>query len=135
MLVLDLATDALRQIGIISESETPSAEQGQAAVTRLNDLFAEWAEKGVDLGWNPKDTTGDSVALPLGHAKGVKAQLAELLAGDYGVDAPATVLRDAQDSKNMMQRQALQASFARPNLRAMPLGNGGVFDITTGTWH
>lgn len=136
MLVLELATDALRLCGVIGETQTPSAEQGQSAVTRLNDLMFQWEEKGVDLGWNTKATTADTVVLPLGHVKGIKAQLAELLASDYGVldSLPQIVLRDAEDSRTMLQRQALQIAFGRPNLRAMPLGEtgGGLFDINSG---
>lgn len=134
MIALDLITASLRSIGIIGETQTPSAEQGSDAVTRLNDLFAQWAEKGVDLGWNPKDLTTDTVVLPPGHVQGIKAQLAELLASDYGVDVPPVVIRDAEDSRTILMRQALQAAFGRPNLRAMPLGNTGVYNILTGTY-
>lgn len=137
MLVLELATDALRLCGVIGETQTPSAEQGQSAVTRLNDLMFQWEEKGVDLGWNSKATTADTVVLPLGHVKGIKAQLAELLASDYGVldSLPQTVIRDAEDSRNMLQRQVLQLAFSRPNLNSMPMGEsgGGLLDIASGT--
>lgn len=134
MLVLDIVTGSLRATGIIGETQSPSAEQGQAAVTRLNDLMFLWAERGVDLGWNTKATTADTVILPLGWVHGIKAQLGELLSNDYGVDPPVTVLRDADESRNMMNRQALQMAFSPPNLQAMPLGRGSWFDITTGTW-
>ncbi len=133
MLVLELVTGALRQSGVIGETQDPSADQGQSAVTRLNDLMAEWAEKGVDFGWNVKSTTADTVVLPLGHIKGVKAQLAELLASDYGVDPLPITVRDAAESRNMMQRQALQMQFERPSLTGLPVSQG-VFDILTGTW-
>lgn len=136
MLVLDIVTGSLRMIGVIGETQTPSAEQGQASVDRLNDLMHQWAEKGVELGWNTKSTTADTVVLPLGFVGGIKAQLAELLANDYGVDLPPVVARDAEDSRTMLNRQALQMSFGRPNLYSMPMGesNPGAFDITTGTW-
>jgi len=135
MIVLELITGSLRSIGIIGETQNPSAEQGQAATTRLNDLMFQWQEKGVELGWNQKDAAGDPIALPSGLLGGIKAQLAELLANDYGVDAPPLVLREADDSRTMLNRQALQAAFGRPNLRSLPLGesSAGRFDITTGT--
>lgn len=132
MLVLELATDSLRAIGIIGETQDPSAEQGQSAVDRLNDLMFLWAEKGADLGWNTKATTADTVVLQLGYIHGIKAQLAELLASDYGVEPPPVVLRDADDSRTMLERRVVQAALARPNLRAMPLGASGWFDILTG---
>lgn len=133
MNVLDIVTGSLRSIGIIGESKTPSAEQGSNATTKLNDLMSYWAEKGVHVGWNVKAATTDTVALPLGLVQGIKAQLAELLASDYGVDIPPVVIREAADSRNLMQRQALQMQFSRPDLSAMPLSSG-VYDILTGTY-
>jgi hypothetical protein len=131
--VLDIATGSLRAIGIIGESKTPSAEQGANAVTRLNDLMTQWAEKGVNVGWDVKAATTDTVAVPLGLVHGIKAQLAELLASDYGVDIPPVVIREAAESRTLMQRQALQLQFTRPDLSAMPL-SAGVYDINTGTY-
>jgi hypothetical protein len=40
---LELITDAFRQIGMIDENEAPSAEQGQVALRRLNQLLAAWS--------------------------------------------------------------------------------------------
>ena len=135
MLVLEIVTGALRMTGVIGETQTPSAEQGSSAVTRLNDLMHQWAEKGVDLGWDTKATTADTIVLPLGLIGGIKAQLAELLASDYGVDLSPVVVRDAEDSRTMLNRHALQMAFGRPNLRSTPLGESGAgrFDILTGT--
>lgn len=124
MLVLDIATDALRRIGVIGETQTPSAEQGQSAVTRLNDLMSQWQEKGVYLGWNPKATTADTAVLPQGLVHGIKAQLAEQLASDYGVleMMPVKVAMDAEESRNMLQRNALQQAFSAPDLGNLSYG-------------
>jgi hypothetical protein len=132
MLVLELVTDSLRRIGIIAESEDPSAEEGQDAVTRLNDLMFEKAEQGVDIGWNKKATTADTVVLPDGVLNGIKAELAELLAVEYGVELPPLVVRDAEQSRNRLLRMALQRQFQQGRNNSYPNGFGGTLDITTG---
>ena len=123
MIVLELVTGSLRQIGIIGETQTPSAEQGQAAVTRLNDLMAELDEDQIDLGWNPKSTTADSVALPLGNVEGIKAMLAVKLAGDYGVDPPQSVILSASESYKRLLRQAIQQAMVVTRVYNVPRGN------------
>lgn len=138
MIVLEIVTDSLRRIGVIGQTKTPSAEQGANAVTRLNNLMALLATNGVDLGYNPKASTADTIVLPLGVIHGITAQLSESLAEDYGVTPiPAAVVRDAEESRNMLVRNALIDSFGNTNLSGLPRGQGtgGVYDITTGTWH
>ena len=88
MLVVDLVTDVLRQLVVISEIETPSAEQGQDAVTKLNDLMADLAEDGISRGFNPKGTTAEDLALPDGDKSGIKAMLGVRLCESYGLPVP-----------------------------------------------
>jgi hypothetical protein len=107
MLVLDLATDTLRQLGVISEIETPSAEQGQDAVTKLNDLMASLAEDGIDLGYNPKATTADSIVLPAGHVATIKAMLGVALAESYGLPPPPVMSAFAEGGYKRLLRNAL----------------------------
>ena len=108
MLVLELVTGALRQIGIIGETQDASAEQGQDAVTRLNDMMASLAEDDVDLGWNPKATTADTVVLPLGEVETVRALLAVRLAGSYGVEVPPVTAMVADSGYKRLLRKGLQ---------------------------
>lgn len=88
MTVVDFITDVLRQLAIISEIETPSAEQGQDAVTKLNDLMADLAEDGIDYGYNPKATTAEDIALPDGQRNWIKASLGEKICEGYGLPCP-----------------------------------------------
>lgn len=123
MLVLDIVTGSLRAIGIIGETQDPSAEQGASAVTALNDLMASLEEDEIDLGWNPKDTTGDTAALPLGHVETIKALLAVKLASDYGVDVPAVVALNASSGYKRLLRQGIQAAMQKTRLTNLPRGN------------
>lgn len=133
MLVLELVTDSLRRIGVIAESEDPSAESGQDATTRLNDLMFQKAENGVDIGWNRKATTADTVVLSDGIISGIKAELAELLAVEYGVELPPLVIKEAEESRNRLLRMTLQRQFQPQQNNSYPSGIiGGIFDVSTG---
>lgn len=123
MVVLDIVTDSLRQIGIIGETQTPSAEQGQDAVTRLNDLMLSMEEDDIVLGWNPKATTADTVSLPLGQVAAIKALLAVQLAGEYGSEIPATTITNARDGYQRLLRQGIQNVMKQTRLYVMPRGN------------
>jgi hypothetical protein len=122
MLVLELATYALRQIGIIGETHDASAEQGQDAVTRLNDMMASLLEDDIDLGWNPKSTTADTVVLPLGEVDTIKSLLAVKLAGSYGVDAPPATVLAADSGYKRLLRKGLQ-QVMKPTRSAIPRGD------------
>lgn len=123
MVVLDLVTDSLRQIGIIGESETPSADQGQDAVTRLNDLMLSMEEDDIQLGWNPKSTSADTVSLPLGEVATIKALLAITLAGEYGAVVPPTTAAFASDGYKRLLRKGIQNVMKQTRLYVMPRGN------------
>jgi hypothetical protein len=123
MTVLDIITDALRQIGIIGETQTPSAEQGADAVTRLNDLMASLAEDDIDLGWNPKATSADTVSLPLGQVAAIKALLAVNLAGEYGAEIPPLTAATAGEGYKRLLRQGIQNVMKQTRLYVMPRGN------------
>lgn len=123
MLVLDLVTGSLRSIGVIGETQTPSAEQGQSAVTALNDLMASYEEDQIELGWNPKATTADTVELPLGHVEAIKSLLAMKLAGDYGVDPPVSVADAASRGYKRLLRMAIQMAMQTTRLNNVPRGD------------
>jgi hypothetical protein len=126
MLVLELVTGSLRQIGIIGETQDASAEQGQDAVTRLNDLMLSLEEDDVDLGWNPKSTTADTVVLPLGEVGTIKALLAVVLAGSYGVEVPPITALTADTGYKRLLRKGLQQAM-RETRPSNPRGDSQYF--------
>jgi hypothetical protein len=113
VIVLELVTGALRRAGVIGEADDPSAEEGSDAVTRLNDMIAGMAEDGIDLGWNPKASTADTVVLPLGHIGTIKAMLAVMLADEYGTEVSPVTASEAKSGYDRLLRQALQMQMTR----------------------
>lgn len=123
MLVVDLVTDVLRDLAIISEIATPSAEQGQQAVTKLNDLMASLAEDGITFGYNPKATTADSIVLPDGQVATIKALLGVALADSYGLPSvPLNMATVASTGYERLMRQSLNASM-RNKVTDAPMGD------------
>jgi hypothetical protein len=134
MLALEIVTDALRNIGVISEIETPSAEQGADGVRKLNELMASLAEDGIDLGWVPIDDTGDTVVFPAGEVRSIKALLSANLAPIYGAEIPSPVAAVAGSGYSRMLRNALILSQNAASLSTIHHGSGSVsnYDIERG---
>lgn len=123
MQIIDLLTDAYRLSGIIAENATPSAEQGQIGVTRLNDLMATLAEDGIDLGYAPASTTTDELFPPLGYVGGIKALLAVKLFTQYmGGDVPAAIAEEADRGYQRMLGRAVSMQIERAQSNTLPAG-------------
>ncbi len=121
MTVVDFITDVLRQLAIISEIETPSAEQGQDAVTKLNDLMASLERDGINFGWNPKATSAENIVLPDGDRSTVKAMLGALLCEGYGLPLPPLMGAMAQSGYNRLLRDAIYSQMRQTSSGA-PMG-------------
>src|SRR4051812_25375511 len=135
MVVLDLVTDTLRQLGVISEIETPSAEQGQDAVTKLNDLMASLEVDGIDLGYNPKATTAEALVLPAGHVVTIKAMLGVALAESYGLSPPPIMSAMAEAGYKRFIRYVVNDTMRQTSTTNVGYGEGQtrrVFNILTG---
>ena len=134
MLALEIVTDALRNIGVISEIDSASAEQGSDGVRKLNELMASLAEDGIDLGWAPIDDTGDTVVFPAGEVRSIKALLAVNMAPIYGADVPAAVASIAGSGYSRMLRNALILSQNAVSLCTVSKGTGTdyEYDIVRG---
>lgn len=131
--VLEIVTDSLRQIGVIGQTKTPSAEQGADAVAKLNDLMQSLQEDEIDLGWGVKASTASTYVLPLGLVEGIKAMLAMKLAGTYGVEPPAVTSALAAAAYRRMLGQAIHAAMNTKRMTVLPQGSGqrGVSRIET----
>jgi hypothetical protein len=135
MLALEFVTDALRGIGVLSEIETPSAEQGSDAVRKLNELMASLAEDGIDLGFAPIADTSAAVDIPLGHVATIKMLLAVRCADLYGADVPEVVAGIASNGYNRLLARAVNEQVRSAQSNTLPVGQTnryGRYNIITG---
>lgn len=128
MLALEIVTDALRNIGVIAETETPSAEQGSDGVRKLNELMASLAEDGVDVGFAPISDTSDTVVIPLGDVRTIKALLAINMAPIYGAEIPEVVASIATSGYSRMLRNALLLAQHPVDLCTVSSGTGSSYE-------
>jgi hypothetical protein len=119
---------------VIGESETPSADQGAAAVRKLNELMASLAEDGIDLGYAPVANTAATMDLPLGAVSTIKAMLSVACASMYGAQLTEETAGKASSGYNRLLGQAVSLQIERAQSDTLPLGqnNRHRFNILTG---
>lgn len=124
MTVSDYIQSALGLIGILSEGETPSAEQGAQAIPVLNDMMGALADDGIDLGFNPQSSTTDTLLIPEGARETIKCLFAIRLRPYYpSAVLPIEVTKFASDGYERLLRKAVIAE-AVERRSTLPRGEG-----------
>lgn len=119
-----IIADALRDIGVISEIETPSAEQGQHGLRQLNNMLEMWTENDCELGYFKQSSTTAQCPIPEWSEAGVKAGLGLFLAPGYGVNLSREFVAKAQDAVSMIGRKCISEKVRGANMDFMPMGEG-----------
>lgn len=131
---LEVLGDALRSIGVVGDTEEPTAEMADHALRILNDMMEEWRGDGVDVGQWPQTDPQETFPGDIGIIQTVKASLAVALAPAYERDVrPATALA-AEKGYRRLLRDALVANMPEADMSHLPLGAGygEAFDIERG---
>lgn len=135
---IELIGRALLKLGVINESETPSAEQGIDALHELNQMLEEWEESGIKLGWCEQADAdlSNTAPLPPYAERGVTLKLALALAPSYGGAASVTpaLVADAEDAFSIIRRKAALKALKPSRMDNMPASesSGYTYDIQTG---
>lgn len=128
----ELLRDALGLIGVLSEVETPTAEQGAHGLRVLNEMMEEWEEAGVRLEYTPQTSTAvDFPGPPYSHGA-VKANFAIRLAAYYGGGASVSesLVVQASEGYQRLLRRALTKGMREADLSHLP-GGRGRYDIVS----
>jgi hypothetical protein len=129
---LQIISDALLDLGVINESETPSAEQGSHALRVLNQMLEAWEEDSIRLGWCEQTDTSEDAPLPPYALRGVTAALALELAPSYGGAAsasPALMMKLESGMALINRKAALKNLKPLENTRNAAEGGGYGYDI------
>lgn len=102
----DIVLGALKRLRVSNPRKALDAVAGTEGLTALNDMMHSWKASGVDVDHDTADALTDDFTLGDEHIQGVKALLAVRLAGEYGLEVNAGIVRDAQ-----MEWAALEAEF------------------------
>lgn len=122
---IDLIGDALRELAVISEIQTPSAEQGAHALRKLNQMMARWEEDGIRLEYFPQTVSSDTCPIPPYAEDGVTTNLAVKLAPNYGATVSMELAAAAMSGYDTICRTAVSAALPVNNLTNRPQGTSG----------
>jgi hypothetical protein len=105
---LELIGDALRALGILDESETPSAEQGLIGLRKLNQVMATWAETDLTFpSWFPQTDLSAAAPIPDWAELAVTSALAIVMATVYPADVSEELVSIAEASREIVLRKRL----------------------------
>lgn len=95
---LQIISDALRLAGVIHEIETPSNEDSQDALRRLNDMVLGWKRRnGIELGFYPQTSLSANIPIDDEYFETVTLQLARRIGEHWGIGLDPTVMTRASE--------------------------------------
>jgi hypothetical protein len=128
-----LIEGALRDISVLGETDTASAEQGAIGLERLNQLMASLAAEDIEIGYFAQTTSAltDACPIPAWAERGIRSRLArELLTAYPGGSLSEAMLDDEQNGFSTIRRICVQQRLRPLDYSALGAGSGR-YDITT----
>lgn len=121
----ELIDSALRELNVISEVETASAEQGKYCLRRLNQMMNLWREtKDIDLGYFNQDSTTAELPVPEWAEIAVELGLAIAVASKYGATVSVELAGVAQSSISGVQTRLMVDAKKGVDMSYLPVGSG-----------
>lgn len=129
---VDLIRDALGLLGVLRETQTPTAEQGAHGMRVLNEMMADWEQDGVDVGFVSATSLADDLSTEDAYIASIKYNLAHMLAPYYGRQTPPVVLERAITYYNRLTRENVKAQIVEADMSHISLGErNGSWSILT----
>lgn len=120
---LEIITFAYQKIGVIDENSSPSFEQGQVALTVLNDYLLNEAADGMRLGWFAQTQISAIAPLRAEDVHGVKMLLCNQLAIHYGITIQnPSLMQEIMTAKTQLVKRSLRYSEADFSELSRPQG-------------
>ena len=121
---IEVISDALRDLNVIAEVQTASAEQGAHGLRKLNEMLEAWTEQDIELGYFKQSSTTDDCPIPEWALKGVKAALAIDIAPVYGATVSAELAKKFDDGFGLIQRKCMVERMRGADMDHLPRGSG-----------
>lgn len=123
--VQQVIDDSLREINVISEVASASAEQGKFVLRRLNQMMAMWAAtKDLDLGWFDQTDTNDDMPTPEWADLAIITGLAVAIAPKYGASISQELAMIVDSSISGVQSKLIIEKKTKVDLSYLPVGSG-----------
>lgn len=130
---LEIIEDALRDINVIAETDSATAEQGSYALRKLNQLMGLWKLSDIDLGYFEQTSTSADCPIPDWSEGAVIASLAVILAPKYGASVSPELAAVADAAVNVVARTLINDKLTNTDMSHLPTGEGigSRYDIET----
>lgn len=126
---------ALRLIQVIDARQPVRASDMETAIEALNAMIRRWEADGISLGWMPNDNPSEEVLVPDEAVQAVAANLAIVLAPEYGVSVSAVVAQMAAAGMNDLMRDQAIATPIRPILSVPESSNYRSNTLNGSSWY
>lgn len=126
---------ALRLIQVIDARQPIRASDMETAIEALNAMIRRLEADGISLGWMPNDNPSDEVLVPDEAVQAVAANLAVVLAPEYGVSVSAVVAQMAAAGMNDLMRDQAIATPIRPILSVPESSNYRSNTLNGSSWY
>lgn len=122
--VIDILTDVLRDLNVIDENESPSAEQGVKALNKLNEMLADAQADGIRLGWYPIPYADVGTNAPLRDEdiRAVQFCLALELCPSFGIEPLQQLKDNAADAYAKLSKRYIE--YMECDLTFLPVAEG-----------
>lgn len=126
---------ALRLIQVIDARQPVRASDMETAIEALNAMIRRWEADGISLGWMPNDNPSEEVLVPDEAVQAVAANLAVVLAPEYGVAVSAVVAQMETAGMNDLMRDQAVATPIRPILSVPESSNYRSNTLNGSSWY
>ena len=128
---LDVITEAYEIADIINERQVLTARQSARGLSLMNDMFSDWEEDGIELGFFPQTVLSATIPIEDNKLRGVKYNLARGVAGYNSVSLSDESRRIAELTFARLEKST--TAEISTDFSHMPLGGRrGTFNINTG---
>lgn len=131
MTVLELMSRSLRMLLVLDPGETLGGAEAATNLPALNHMMARWEEDGVSVGWVPVTNTASTVTAPDSALEGIAANLAVVLAPEYGATPSAVVVGMAEGGYRAIQRDSIKDTIEPDEMTHLPSSGDSGYDINT----
>lgn len=116
----DVIKEALSILGVISEVDSVSAEQGQNGLSVMNDMLNEWAADSIDVGYYQQTDLNADSPVYSDALQAVKYNLALALANYYQKEPSLPAIMLADRGYKRLLRDAMNARLNEADMTHMP---------------
>lgn len=120
----DVIADALRELGVITEVQTPSAEQAAHALRKLNQLAAELEGQIGPIQWFEQTDTSADFPLAAEFENAFTSMLATRLAPNYGASVSVELAAAAMAGMQHFLNVHVCAALKPAEMADQPFGTG-----------